>query len=104
MPFSGLLGVLFRITQVKSRPSIQPSKGRYYLTMATIRIIIIGQSQSHPQMPLTVHSGFLPLGSQRISFLKELQKAGEMASCPVPAGSPCSPSGGLSAVREVGSA
>lgn len=76
MPFSGLLGVLFRITQVKSRPGIQPSKGRYYLTMTTIWIIIIGESQSHPQMLLTVHSGFLPLGSQKISFLKKLQKGG----------------------------
>lgn len=28
-------------------------------------------------MLLTVHSGFLPLGSQIISFLKELQKGGK---------------------------
>lgn len=38
--------------------------------MATIRIIIIGETQSHPKMAVTAHSALLPLGSQRISFLK----------------------------------
>lgn len=97
MPFPGLLGVLYRITQVKSRPGIQLAlrKGRHYLIMATIRIIIIGESQSHPEMSLAAHSGFLPLGSQRISFFKSLKKPvqkGEkwpVALCPL--GAPAVP-------------
>lgn len=38
--------------------------------MATINRIVIGETQSHSKMLVTAHSDLLPLGSQRISFLK----------------------------------
>lgn len=71
VPFPGLLGGFYKIIQVKSRPGIQVlSKGSFYLTMATINRIVIGETQSHSKTLVTAHSDLLPLGSQRISFLR----------------------------------
>lgn len=110
VPFPGLLGGLYRIIQVKSRPGIQQvlSKESYYLTMATIRITIIGETQSHPTIAVTAHSALLPLGSQRISFLKShfRNQRRRMGNGQLPCAhqEPQRSSGELSAAREAGSA
>lgn len=46
VPLPGLRGGLFRTTEARPRSGRQKalSKGRYYLTTATIRIIITGES------------------------------------------------------------
>lgn len=65
-PLPGLLGGPYRVMQVRSTCS-----GRERSTHdGSLWVTLTGESQSHPEMPPTAHTGLLPLGSQRSSFLK----------------------------------